>query len=213
MGLATGIYENLIYEALKRKLEALPDEYRINYISIDPAQAPRMLTNYVASLMNRLLSDDRVFEEFEDKIAFVNKVVEFIDTKWDTEPDDDLLINEKKLLGGIINSIGKTEKQLKAMETFRPKSGFTVNTLFTGSNHDLPMKNEINMDILSADEIYWIVAFIRFSGVRIFRTPSSSSCRKMAHVCISSPRPIWARASQRPLIFYTIWIPRRLTSE
>lgn len=95
MGLATGIYENLIYEALKRKLEALPDEYRINYISIDPAQAPRMLTNYVASLMNRLLSDDRVFEEFEDKIAFVNKVVEFIDTKWDTEPDDDLLINEK----------------------------------------------------------------------------------------------------------------------
>lgn len=90
MGLATGIYENLIYEALKRKLEALPDEYRINYISIDPAQAPRMLTNYVASLMNRLLSDDRVFEEFEDKIAFVNKVVEFIDTKWDTEPDDDL---------------------------------------------------------------------------------------------------------------------------
>lgn len=97
MGLATGIYENLIYEALKRKLEALPDEYRINYISIDPAQAPRMLTNYVASLMNRLLSDDRVFEEFEDKIAFVNKVVEFIDTKWDTEPDDDLLINEKKL--------------------------------------------------------------------------------------------------------------------
>ena len=169
MGLATGIYENLIYEALKRKLEALPDEYRINYISIDPAQAPRMLTNYVASLMNRLLSDDRVFEEFEDKIAFVNKVVEFIDTKWDTEPDDDLLINEKKLLGGIINSIGKTEKQLKAMETFRPKSGFTVNTLFTGSNHDLPMKNEINMDILSADEIYWIVAFIRFSGVRIFK--------------------------------------------
>ena len=30
MGLATGIYEKLIYEALKRKLEAMPDEYRIN---------------------------------------------------------------------------------------------------------------------------------------------------------------------------------------
>ena len=45
MGLATGIYENLIYEALKRKLEALHDEYDINYISSEPAQAARMRTN------------------------------------------------------------------------------------------------------------------------------------------------------------------------
>ena len=169
MELATGIYERLINEALKKKLENLPAEYRIHYINIDPSQAPRMLTNYVASMMNNLLSDDEVFPELKDKIAFVNKVVEFIH-QWEINPDDDLLTNEQKLLGGIFSSIEKTEKQLKALENFRPKSGFTFNTLFTGSNHDLSIQNEINRDIISADEIYWIVAFIRFTGIRIFET-------------------------------------------
>ena len=169
MELATGIYERLINEALKKKLENLPAEYRIHYINIDPSQAPRMLTNYVASMMNNLLSDDEVFPELKDKIAFVNKVVEFIH-QWEINPDDDLLTNEQKLLGGIFSSIEKTEKQLKALENFRPKSGFTFNTLFTGSNHDLSIQNEINRDIISADEIYWIVSFIRFTGIRIFET-------------------------------------------
>lgn len=169
MELTPGIYEKLINEALKKKLENLPAEYRIHYINIDPSQAPRMLTNYVASMMNNLLSNDEVFPELKDKISFVNKVVEFIH-QWEINPDDDLLTNEKKLLGGIFSSIDRTEKQLKALENSRPRSGFTFNTLFTGSNHDLSIQNEINRDIISADEIYWIVAFIRFTGVRIFES-------------------------------------------
>ncbi|MBQ8989890.1 MAG: hypothetical protein IJ067_09390, partial [Prevotella sp.] len=52
--------------------------------------------------------------------------------------------------------------------TMRPLSGFTVSNLFTGSNADLSVDSEIERDIQTADEIYWIVAFVRFSGVRIF---------------------------------------------
>ena len=158
MELATGIYERLINEALKKKLENLPAEYRIHYINIDPSQAPRMLTNYVASMMNNLLSDDEVFPELKDKIAFVNKVVEFIH-QWEINPDDDLLTNEQKLLGGIFSSIEKTEKQLKALENFRPKSGFTFNTLFT--KHSTP-KCVVQVEhqtllALQADRIHFLV--------------------------------------------------------
>ena len=41
-------------------------------------------------------------------------------------------------------------------------------TFFIGSNTDLSIDGEIERDIQTADEIYWIVAFVRFSGVRIF---------------------------------------------
>lgn len=209
MELTPGIYEKLINEALKKKLENLPAEYRIHYINIDPSQAPRMLTNYVASMMNNLLSNDEVFPELKDKISFVNKVVEFIH-QWEINPDDDLLTNEKKLLGGIFSSIDRTEKQLKALENSRPRSGFTFNTLFTGSNHDLSIQNEINRDIISADEIYWIVAFIRFTGVRILRALSGNFSKMMAHACISSPQPTWAQVNRRLWNSSRIWILRRL---
>ena len=47
MELKSGIYESLIYEALKRKLETLSDKY-VFTDSIDSGEAPKLLTNYVA---------------------------------------------------------------------------------------------------------------------------------------------------------------------
>ena len=169
MQLRPGIYETLIYNALKQKIDELPSIYHVNEMPIDSAEAPRVLTDYVAELLELLLGDDKVFETIEERIEFVNRVIRFIEEKWNFEPDDDLLTNQNRLLGGIIDSTGKSPEQLKALDLLRPKSGFTVNSLFTGNNNGLSMQSELSMDILTADRIYWIVAFIRFSGVRIFK--------------------------------------------
>ena len=46
MELSTGIYESLIYEALKKKLDALnKSQYAVNTLSIYSAEVPRLLTN------------------------------------------------------------------------------------------------------------------------------------------------------------------------
>ena len=51
MELSTGIYESLIYEALKKKLDALnKSQYAVNTLSIDSAEVPRLLTNYISNL-------------------------------------------------------------------------------------------------------------------------------------------------------------------
>ena len=61
MDLSTGIYENLIYEALQRKLAAInKSQYAINTLSIDSAEAPRLLTNYISRILSRLLTDDKL---------------------------------------------------------------------------------------------------------------------------------------------------------
>ncbi len=167
MELKTGIYETLIYEALKRKLEALSDRY-VFTDSIDSGEAPKLLTNYVAKIINSLLSDDSLFETLEGRFRFVNGILNYIDKNWQCNIDDSLLTNQEELLSGIVDMAGLTKEQAKQRVTMRPLSGYTVSNLFTGSNTDLSIDGEIERDIKTADEIYWIVAFVRFSGVRIF---------------------------------------------
>ena len=168
MELKSGIYESLIYRALKKKLETLSDKY-IFKDSIDSGEASKLLTNYIAKIINNLLSDESLFETLEGRISFINDILNFIDKKWKCDIDDSLLTNEKVLLSGIVDMAGLTREQAQQRVMMRPLSGYTVSNLFTGSNTDLSIDGEIERDIQTADEIYWIVAFVRFSGVRIFK--------------------------------------------
>ncbi len=167
MELKSGIYETLIYEALKKKLESLSDKY-VFKDSIDSGEAPKLLTNYIAKIINSLLSDDSLFESLDGRFQFINDILNYIDKNWQCDIDDSLLTNQEELLSGIVDMAGLTKEQAKQRVTMRPLSGFTVSNLFTGSNTDLSIDAEIERDIQTANEIYWIVAFIRFSGVRIF---------------------------------------------
>lgn len=167
MELKSGIYESLIYEALKRKLESLSDKY-VFTDSIDSGEAPKLLTNYIAKIINSLLSDDSVFENLDGRFKFINDILNYIDKNWQCNIDDSLLTNQEELLSGIVDMAGLTKDQAKQRVTMRPLSGYTVSNLFTGSNTDLSIDSEIERDIQTADEIHWIVAFVRFSGIRIF---------------------------------------------
>ena len=83
MELSTGIYESLIYEALKKKLDALnKSQYAVNTLSIDSAEVPRLLTNYISKILSRLLTDDKLFESLEERISFINKILHFIEVEW-----------------------------------------------------------------------------------------------------------------------------------
>lgn len=170
MDLKTGIYETLIYQSLAKKLQSLPSNYIGLRLDIDAAEAPKLLTNYVSKILSGILSDDHLFEGLEQRINFINRVIEYIEKDFEVlTASDDLIAIKDKLLSAIIDSTGLTDKQLELYNILRPASGFTSSSLFTGSNEGLRMNDEINRDIISSDEIYWIVAFIRFSGVRIFK--------------------------------------------
>lgn len=167
MELKSGIYETLIYKALKEKIEHLSNKYVFTE-AIDSCEAPKLLTNYIAGIISNLLSDDALFENLERRFKFINSILEFIDQKWNCDIDDSLLTNQEQLISGIIDMAGLTKEQAEQRVSMRPLSGFTVSNLFTGSNTDLSIDSEIERDIRTADEIYWIVAFVRFSGIRIF---------------------------------------------
>ena len=59
MELNTGVYETLIYKALQEKLSKLdPATYKIGKGAIDLAESPKLLSNYLSKILNRILSDD-----------------------------------------------------------------------------------------------------------------------------------------------------------
>ena len=63
-------------------------------------------------------------------------------------------------------------------ETVRPQSGFRVSNLFTGGSSVLSLGEEIRREIASADEIYFIVSFLKLSGVRLLFDDLKKFCQR-----------------------------------
>ena len=194
MTLKTGIYEDLIYQAIERKLHTLPSDVTPLYLPIDAAEAPKMLTNYVSAIISQILGDDNFFDSIEEKVNFVNQTISFIEKKWNPDLSEDLITQKENFLSGIIENTGLTSLQVKEYNKLRPQTGFTSSSLFTGSNTGIDMQSELSLDILSADRIYWIVAFIRFTGVRILKDallkflakPNAKLHIRVSSLCITS---------------------------
>lgn len=144
MELRTGIYETLIYQALERQINNLPDNIKGLKLDIDTAEAPKLLTGYVSNIIIRMLSDDDVFESLDEKVEFVNRLIKFIESdKPCFNSSDDIITIKDKLLSAVIDCSGKTEKQIELYNKFRPSTGFTSSSLFTGANDGLRIADEI----------------------------------------------------------------------
>lgn len=153
-----------------QKLQALPEgHFLIHQQIVDRAEAARLLAGYLAKVIHFALNEIKGEDALEKQIAFCNAITQFVQTELRLDMREDLLAAEGRILRAVISKIGKTDEQLRAELTRKlPKSGLSVSNLFTGSNADISIDSELEKDIASADRLYWLVSFIRWSGVRIF---------------------------------------------
>lgn len=168
--LKEGIYEQLINATLKEKIAQVPIErFYINKTFLDKAEAAKVLSSYLTYLIQFALREIKEEDSIQSQIAFCNEIIAFIDKKLNLNSSDSIIALEGQILTAVLDKIGKTDKQLEdELKRKLPQTGLSVSTLFTGSNADLSIDSEIERDILSANKIYWIVSFIRWSGLRIF---------------------------------------------
>lgn len=168
--LREGIYEQLINSTLKEKIAQLPvDRFYIAQTAIDKEEAARVLAEYLISLIHLALKEVKQEDSLKKQIELTNEIIRFVDEKVNLKASDSLLALEGQVLTAVLSKIGKADEQLKDDLARRlPQTGLSVSSLFTGSNADISIDSEIERDILSADQIYWIVSFIRWSGLRIF---------------------------------------------
>jgi superfamily II DNA or RNA helicase/HKD family nuclease len=167
--LPAGLYEHLITELLQQRLEALPpDHFYIQQQPVDPAEAARYLTGHLSQLIRFALNEVPTSQRPLAQIELANKIIRLIAREIDmVDLQHDLLATQGHLLEAIINRIDQPHADLRArVREIMPHTRLSQSELFTGNRAGVSLESEIKKEIASADEICWLVSFIKFSGIR-----------------------------------------------
>ena len=169
--LKQGIYEHIINQETDRKMqEAEQSGLVCVQQSIDGAESPQMLANYLANAIRQKLEDT---EEQQDRVNLINRIM--IDAGL---LDDKQIVKPADLLSEVMTQQQSALQNQSNTQTVRPISGFRVSNLFTGGISTLSLGEEIRREIASADEICFIVSFLKVSGVRILLDDLKKFCSR-----------------------------------
>lgn len=169
--LTTGIYEQLITELLYRELDKHSEKYYIGNQELQKADAAIYLARFLSSILHRVLDslpdgDDRIQRQIRFCNALVNWLAEYLKEE---EISENLIETKGMLLTAFFSKENPIERDLqKYVAEITPKTGLSQSELFTGSNAGLSLESELKKEILSSDEIWWLVSFIKWTGIRVF---------------------------------------------
>ena len=169
--LKQGIYEHIINQETDRKMQEAEQAGLVCVQQqIDSAESPQMLANYLANAIRQKLEDT---EEQQDRVNLINRIM--IDAGL---LDDKQIVKPADLLAEVMTQQQSALQNQSNTQTIRPISGFRVSNLFTGGSSTLSLGEEIRREIASADEICFIVSFLKVSGVRILLDDLKKFCSR-----------------------------------
>lgn len=162
--LLNGLYEKLINDALSEELDN--SDKHIDIEKIDEAEAPKILSDYVAEILRKRL------ESINDKDNTINKQIDIVNNIVQS------ISNEDELQG---DTVSENAEQLLAIfdkndprfavdektKIDRPETSISRGSLFTGAVREPHLDNEFKKEILSSDRIDMLVSFIKWSGLRL----------------------------------------------
>ena len=169
--LKQGIYEHIINQETDRKMQEAEQSGLVCVQQpIDGAESPQILANYLANAIRQKLEDT---EEQQDRVDLINRIM--IDAGL---LDDKQIVKPADLLAEVMTRQQSALQNQSNTQTIRPISGFRVSNLFTGGSSALSLGEEIRREIASADEICFIVSFLKVSGVRILLDDLKRFCSR-----------------------------------
>lgn len=169
--LKKGIYEHIINQETEKQINDSEEAGLVCLKQpVDDAESPQILANYLAKAICQKLEDT---EAQQDRVNLINRIMidaGLMDDKQITAPSDllaEVMSQEQALMQAESNS-----------KTVRPISGFRVSNLFTGGSSAISLGEEIRREIASADELCFIVSFLKVSGVRILLDELNKFCHR-----------------------------------
>ncbi|HEY9184509.1 MAG TPA: DUF3427 domain-containing protein [Salegentibacter sp.] len=172
MSFETGLYEQLITKLVSNKLEDVDlKKFHVSETLLDKEEASEYLSTYLAETikfaLNEIKDKDRPFKQIE----LSNKIIKLLVKELrHIEFSDNLIESEGRILQAVFSKLDFPYSNLEArLKEITPYTRLSQSELFTGNNVGISLESEIKKEILSADEICWLVSFIKFSGIRIFK--------------------------------------------
>lgn len=172
MELTQGVYETLINEAIKNRLNQLKNSnLLVTTEPIDSASSNEWLAKYLSSTVSAVLSEKFKYDTREqtisEQVECVNRILKYIEREWEYDVQDDLIADSCDFLRGIYSRVGYTDAQIVAKSKVHPMSGYRISSLFTGGGKEVTVGSEISLDIKTSDRIDMLVSFIKFRGWRL----------------------------------------------
>src|SRR5690554_1691141 len=167
----TGIYEQLITKLIESRLDR--DRFYVGERQLNSAEASVWLSRFLSNILEFAIEavpsgDDRL----QQQIELSNQLLMWLKSQISDEGflEKSLLDSQGKILTALYELENPVAANLKQyVEDIFPLTGLTQSELFSGSNAGLSLESELKREILSADKIYWLVSFIKWAGIRIFR--------------------------------------------
>ncbi len=106
----------------------------------------------------------------EKQIEVSNKIILLLkDELRENDFNNDLIETNGRILNAIFSKIDADITNFnKYVNEITPFTRLTQSELFTGSNVGISLESEIKKEIRSSNKIYFLVSFIKWSGIRIF---------------------------------------------
>jgi superfamily II DNA or RNA helicase len=175
----TGIYEQLITQLVEQNLDR--ESFHVGERLLEAGEAATWLSRFLTRLIEIAMDsvpagDSRISEQ----INLANTIVQWLSQHIKDEKliSENLLDSQGKILTALFDKTNPIAADLpKYVESIMPITGLTQSELFCGSNVGVSLETEIKREIQSSDKIYWLVSFIKWTGIRIFKKDLESFTR------------------------------------
>lgn len=169
--LKKGIYEHIIDKETEEAIKQTEESGLVCLQEqIDDAESPQILADYLAKAIRQKLED---IEKQQDRVNLINRIM--MEAGLFNEKQ---IVNSSELLTEVMSKQQSILQKESNSQTVRPISGFRVSNLFTGGSSSLSLAEEIRREIASADEICFIVSFLKVSGIRILLDDLKKFCSR-----------------------------------
>ncbi len=166
-----GLYEQIINKLISSKLEELNrDQFYINEVVVDKYEAAKIFSQYLSKVIEYALDLKKGENGIENQIALCNKVIQVLRDEIPAENfNENFLENGGKILSAVFSKKNFPHKDFeKYLKEITPYTKLSQSFLFTGSGAGISLESEIKKEILSSNKIFFLVSFIKWTGIRIF---------------------------------------------
>lgn len=166
-----GLYEQLINKEVLRRLDALDSKaYFIDESILDREEAAAYLSRYISNILSAALKRYSGDAKTEKQIELCNKIILLIKNDFeDVLLENNLIETQGRILNAVLSKVDNDFYDLDLrLKEITPYSRFSQSELFTGKNCEITLESEIKKEILSSDEVFFLVSFIKWTGIRIF---------------------------------------------
>jgi superfamily II DNA or RNA helicase len=171
--LKLGLYEQLINNLVAKKLEDFDtNKYYIKETILDKEEAARFLSKYLSDVIQVALATIKDENKIEKQIEISNRIINLLNQELKTTDfNDDIVEIQGKVLTAIFSRLDNDFVDLdNHINQITPYTRFTQSELFIGGNNrNISLESELKKEIRSADEICFLVSFIKYGGIRVFQ--------------------------------------------